>query len=288
MSTVDQVLDAARDLVTQALSGLQTSPPSFYAYKGWPQPEELASDLANKVVHVSVYSDDLGERETTIGIDRAEQSKAPVVNLSAQLSAIKLQGGDAVTPAAGTITFAGTVDPGVIMLVSVNGKSASYSPATGAYLADVATGLAAAINADATLSGVVVASASAAVVTLTALTPGVDGNAITFGLKIGGTGEVTRRTRQQAARIEIHVWAYDDASRALYANTIDDAFAEAHFLMPADGIPSRLTYRSTIQTDAEIKHGVYRRVLHYTVDYSRTRVADAVQVLEGLTTVSAT
>lgn len=78
--------------------------------------------------------------------------------------------------ALGTVTIAGTVGAGPTVTVTIAGHPVTYTYVSGDTTASIAAGhIAAAINADTTDSGVVVAAASSAVITITAKKQGVSG-----------------------------------------------------------------------------------------------------------------
>lgn len=78
------------------------------------------------------------------------------------------------SPQAKQVTTVAVSDPGddVDVTITINSVDVTYNTGTGAAAADIATGLAAAINAEPLVRGQVVASAASTTLTLTGVTPG--------------------------------------------------------------------------------------------------------------------
>lgn len=99
--------------------------------------------------------------------------------------------------ATGTVTFSSIVQNDTVTINGVvfTGKdspSTAVQFQTGGTDAAAATSLAALINADTTLDGMVVATADGAVITLTALVPGELGNAVTLAISAHGSVSAAR------------------------------------------------------------------------------------------------
>lgn len=283
MASIDSCLDALVNIIKTAVADQEEE---HFVYKGWPQPEELERDIAECRPNISVYCGEHGERLNLAGAMPFVVTTEPTTALLAAVSDVKLTGGGVATSAAGTITFTGTTTPGTIMIVEIGGLYIPVKPASNATMTVVAAAVAAALNASAAFNALYLATAATNVVTITKILVGADGNTKNLGIKIGGTGEMTAVTRKQTAPVEVHVWAYDNDSRRNFADAVDDLLADTGFLLLDDGTSARLMYKGTSQTDAEIRHGVYRRILRYTVEYVRTKTVPVVSVLETLTTIT--
>lgn len=97
----------------------------------------------------------------------------------------------------GTVTIGGTFHAGDVVTVIINGTSVTHTVVAGdTNLAGVATGVAAAINANATLQALVLASASTDTVTITAIT-GNDTN-ISLSSSVSGVGATVTATASGA------------------------------------------------------------------------------------------
>ncbi len=286
MANLDLVMDAIRVSVDAALTAENLS--GYVAYKGWPNPEELAKDLAALKVNVSIAPDAHGERRLPTLARSFQLTSEPVVYLMATVSGPMLAGGGVGTPASATITLAGIVNAGLATMVNLNHVPVAYSPVLAETLEETAAGIATAINANVSLNTSFVATALGAVITIAAIVNGVQNNAVPLTFKIGGTGYLSKETGRTSAVFTVHVWAYDDESRALYANAINDALSDIDALPFSDDTYGRLVYVRTLQTDMEEKEGIYRRILFYQVEYARIRRITGTQVLEGVTQLEAT
>ncbi len=280
MATIDDVMTTLAAECTEALASVQLD---TLAYPGWPQQQELLEDLKNRIVNVSVYPSPHGERNTTRFAPVFRVVREPVANLSAVLSAVKLQGGIGEVAATATIELRGSINEGVVAILYVGGAYVPFHPVTGATLEATAAALAAAINNDASASTVVTASVAPSLtgVVLTAREPGMAGNSIPVRFSIGGTGVVSCIEKTQTHDFEIHVWAYDNDARKLVGDALERHFTHERTLTWEDGEMFKLRYAKQVQTDAEIKHGIYRRIVYYSVEYPTTYKTEAVQVLEG-------
>jgi hypothetical protein len=215
-----------------------------------------------------------------------ETITTPDVDLVGTCSGELLQGGSTGVAASGTITFKGTVNAGTMMIIEVGDLYVPYKPATAATMTAVALGAAAAINAHVDAGALFLATSALGVLTITTLATGEDQNTTHLGIAVGGEGTIRAVTRRQIAQVDVHVWAYDNASRELVSNLIDDGLSQVAWIADVDLSGIRLDYKATITSDAEVKHGVYHRVLRYTVEYVRTKTVTTYSVLEPLTTIA--
>ena len=274
MSSIDSVLVAIVDKVKAILTTdllVDEDDPSFpvagtaYVYPGHPQPEDLQKDLERQLVHVSVFCDAHGERRVPTMRKEWATLTEPDVDLTATLSGPLLQGGDVGVAASGSITFGGAVNAGAMVMFTIGSVTVPYAPVAAATMTAVAAGAAVAINAHAEAGALVTATS--------------------VGIALGGQGTVRAALRRQVAQVDIDIWAYDNDSRALFANSIDDGLAEVSVLLDASQTGIRIMYKNSVTSDIEIRHGVYRRVLRYTVEYVRTKTAATYSVLQHQTTV---
>ena len=294
MSSIDSVLVAIVDKVKAILTTdllVDEDDPSFpvagtaYVYPGHPQPEDLQKDLERQLVHVSVFCDAHGERRVPTMRKEWATLTEPDVDLTATLSGPLLQGGDVGVAASGSITFGGAVNAGAMVMFTIGSVTVPYAPVAAATMTAVAAGAAVAINAHAEAGALVTATSVGAVLTITADVTGAEQNNTVLGIALGGQGTVRAALRRQVAQVDIDIWAYDNDSRALFANSIDDGLAEVSVLLDASQTGIRIMYKNSVTSDIEIRHGVYRRVLRYTVEYVRTKTAATYSVLQHQTTV---
>lgn len=283
MATIDTTLDTLRNKIRELLLPFQAPDYPVTAkhrvYKGSPIPEQLDTDLRAKILHVAVIPAPSGEQRMDGKNSSAEQVSAPNVQLTATLSATKLVGAPV------TVTFSGTVVEGTRTMTQIGAAYVPHRPTTGATPAQVATGVAAAINAHAEASALVTATAAAATVTVTNKNPIAVGGSLTFDFRIGGTAQYASELRRGKAEFHVHVFGYDDPSRVRYSDAIDDGLAALEFLSLQDGTTAKLEFVRSFQTDRELSHLVYRRTLVYSVQYIRTALTTGYQVLAGLVTI---
>lgn len=254
------------------------------AYAGWPEPGELRDHLATHLSHISV-SRRGGSKPQAVPIARTVVTDVPEVNIAATVSASQLQGGDAATQASALVTLAGTPGEGLNFLFKIGDTYVPYHPEGVLSLDTMLQEAAGAINAHPDLVGVVTATAlGGAQLLVQAATVGEAANALEVWLRIGGTGRSATQVKQNYASIDVHIWSYDDATRSLIFETLDDTLAEDRFLTSEGDVPIRIMYAGDTTMDAEIRLGVYRRILHFTVQYGTTRSVEAYTVLEGAVT----
>jgi len=288
MARLDDALNGITEVIVAALAD---NPLETAAYPGWPHPEELKFDLQNFKSHISVYpmspTETLGHTPLSSSI-----TLPPTIDLEVEASATQLQGGDGSTPASGTITFTGDVGTGLNLLVKIDTVYVAYhpehppAPEDPLTVDDIAAEYADAINNNPDAADIVVATAAGNVLTLTHVTPGAEGNAIEFWSRVGGTGSVVMQVKKHELVVQVHVWSYDHETRMLLSEAIQSALDANAFLEAPDTSPVRLTFSKVAMADNEIPLGIYRRILHYDVEYTTTLSAEAYTVLEGLVTVT--
>lgn len=253
---------------------------SAIAYAGWPEPSELRDHLAAGRSHVSVIRNG-GSKPHRVPINRTAEISQPQVTVSATLSAPQLQGGSPTTKATGTVTLAGAGAPGLNFLFKIGDVYVPYHAETEKPLDVMATEAAEAINVHPDLQGVATATAAEEVITIEAAAEGEQYNALEFWLRIGGTGETASQIKSVDAKIDVHIWSYDDATRNAIFEVLDSTLAEERYLTSEGDVPVRIIYAGDTTTDVEIRLGVYRRILHFAVQYGTTRTVEAYTVLEG-------
>lgn len=258
------VSDAANVLVATAAAALYpngTSQPSAAGgvpvriYVGWPNTQQLDTDLAAGTCHVSVFSRD-EERNTTRWTPTWKETSRGTVTIS-------------LTATGQVITVAGvlpTADNPQHVASFVNGTPYTYLVQAGDTLASIAAALAALIVVD--VPGTVAAGA-----TIT-LPPTARAGA----QRVGVAGTVLRTTRQQEKLFQITVWADTPAHRDAVAGPLDAALSDIVRLTMPDLTTARLRYRGSTITDKSQKAIAYRRDLLYTVEYSTTVTATASEI----------
>lgn len=270
MASIDTVLDGVVAAIATVVTGLDVE---AIVYKGWPHPEELDADLAKRVCHISVYPSEAGQKTTSHGTGKSQVVREPVVDLTKVVSADEIAPGDSAT-----ITLGGTVNDGVFSILELAGEYVPYKPVLDMNPDQVAIGIYDAVRAWEPLDGKVTVAVTDNVVTITNDTDAK----INLAYKIGGTGQYGTIIRTQSGEVQVHVWAYDDQSRQVLSDAVDDHFGEETVLSFADCSGGNLSYVRMAQNDSEIRQGIYRRILFYSVEYSKVRLDEAYQVLVGL------
>ncbi|QOR55280.1 MAG: hypothetical protein SHS37scaffold220_49 [Phage 67_12] len=227
-------------------------------YEGWPNPQQLDADIGVGKCHVSIYPRP-DERNTTRYSPTWQQASINTATLT-------------LTVNGQTITLAGTIplasNP-TNLSVFANNLPFVYAVLPGDTLATAATALAALIAVS--IPGTV---AAGAVITLPS-------SGLVEWVRVGVTGTSVRTVRSQERVIQIAIWADTPAHRNALAKAIDAALAVTTFLALPDGTGGRLTYKSTLPSDALQKTRLYRRDLLYTVDYATTQTETETQITQG-------
>jgi hypothetical protein len=239
--------------------------PNVRVYPGWPVPEQIDLDLANKVgltpapiCHVSVWPLPT-ERNTT----RYLPSYRDVTLNTATLS---------LFAAGQTVTVGGTIPPASSphnLAVFVNGTPYVYRALTTDTLQSIAAALAALIPGG---------TSAGQVITV----PGELG-----AVRVGISGTAVRLVRNQERAFQITIWADSPAHRDAIVQVIDPVLAATPFLSFPDGSAGRLIYRGSPITDMQQKMAIYRRDLMYSVDYSTTQTSATTQITQTQLSVGA-
>lgn len=226
-------------------------------YAGWPQANSLDSDLAAGIAHVSIYPTRI-ERNTTRYPKDWQTLAINAATLTLTAAGLQITVGGAM-PAQ---FFAQNV------MAMVNGQPYVYATQAGDTLTSIATGLATAIAA-----GVPGTSSAGAVITLPA-------GALIDAVRVGATGTSIREIRRQERVFQIIIWADTPAHRDAIAAVIDPALADMPRITLADQSAARLIYRDSPIMDGLQKEKLYRRDLHYMVEFATTQTATDAQVTQ--------
>ena len=289
MASIDDVLAGLVTVCQTAIQQAGITNPYVGPYPGWPVPTALDADIRALKTHISIFVND-NEKLYTRWRSPYVISVDADVGLSATVSGTSLLGGQdsPITAASGTVTFLGEVTGGARMIGFIGNIPVAFTPASGIVLSSVASGFVTEINSSAA-SGIVTASASGNVVTIVANGSGASGNVIGLSLQIGGTGFVKQEQRRQRRQFTIDIWAPNNALRALFADAIDNYIATQDFIGPLTDQQdeyARIYYTRTIQTDKEMRHGIFRRILTYEIEYQTTSLLPFYQVLDPQVNVS--
>ncbi|MBT9168751.1 MAG: hypothetical protein DDT19_02099 [Syntrophomonadaceae bacterium] len=204
---------------------------------GHVSPNALATVSGSVVTITSTVSGAAGNTPITIASPQ----------LGATFTSAGLAGGvTGVTPATatGTVTVDGTWRVGDRAIVTVRGNANTHTVITGATASSsIATALAALITTASVANGAT-ASASAGVITIRAITPGIDGNAITLATSQSGPGaDVPARAMTLRMTVPTVTSAAGDAALTAGERTVMRVTVAAN---PAEDVELRtLTFRIT-------------------------------------------
>ncbi len=245
-----------------ASAGLPASPALTIGY-GWPSESTVMRVATGEVGPLaSVYDEGVPRNTTRWHPIPAIADSVVTAGLAAALSA-------AVTSTTATVTLSGT--PKANDCVAVGGfntplaaQAASYTANATDTLDTIAAGLAAAINAAMT---VVTASASGAVVTLTAV------GTVSLSVGVANQGTKTTEFKRVERRVRVVLWTPSEATRQSYGDPIDSQLARLYAgygFQTVAGDWVRLAYQSDQYVEQEQLRDIYRRDFRLTLEYGVT------------------
>lgn len=217
-------------------------------YPLWPLPRQLDADMAAPptapIVHISVYTQPGMERNTTrfprIWFDQVKNTST----ITATLSGF-------------TITLGGTITAGHYVSVEIGTQNAySYAALVSDTLSTFATALAALINVN------FACTASGPVITLPATTQG------RIVVRTAAPGTVIQNLELTNQMFKVTVWAPNNGLRVAAASIIRPALAQIDYLTLPDTSMGRLLFSDSTDMDRLEKTNVYRRDIHYWVEYA--------------------
>lgn len=253
LSTVETALLA---IIQDAVYPNGTSNPSVVnadvrIYRGWPIAAQLDTDLAAGKCHVSVYSQQNMERNTTRYPRETKITARPVHTVTA-------------TVAGNDVTIGGTIStPQNVIVLCGTAFAFPYSIQSSDTPASIAAALAALIAAS--FPGT---SADGTVITI-AGAPGI------VEARVVGAFSTWTEQRRQERGIQITCWCPTPAARDVLAPAVDLAFAEIDWLTLSDQSACRIRYERTIETDVPQKVQLFRRDLFYSVEYPTVTIGTA-------------
>ncbi|MCQ8279868.1 hypothetical protein NFI95_15595 [Acetobacteraceae bacterium KSS8] len=247
MADLSDVEKALMALVQQTAATLGST---VEVFRGWPQADDLTTDLKAGTCNVSIYSQPGGSRDTS----RYSRSPYPMAQIASTLTS---------TSGGNSVTFGGAAQAGGQAGILAAGigfgviTQATDTPST------VAAALVAAITSDGRLN----AAATGPTVTVTALDTS-DGIPSTGFTAVGQQAQSELRRQEQ--RIQVTAWCPTPILRDQLASLIDTALAGTDWLTLSDGSSARIRYVSTSESDASSQAALYRRDLIYVVEYPTT------------------
>ncbi len=246
-------------------------------YRGWPVAEQLDTDLANAIAHVTVF-EQIGTTRLTGGNLDPEISVSTPCTLTASV-------------AGNTITFSGSCSAGQLAGVEFGGASWYYRVQSTDTPLTVAQALSVAIDSGALTSesgaalgaaGSVLSLGNTTVVSLGTGGAGVltIGTTQSLTARTGQTGQTIKRTREQEEGYQIICWAPDPTSRDTICSTLDAVLSNTRWLQLPDQA-ARLVWHGTHTDDVPSKARLWRRYLTYSVRYWTTQITAAPPMLFG-------
>lgn len=265
MATTPKLQDALQALVNAIETALTAAdaPGKGQVYIGWPTGTEETQKLGASDIEGSITVYPLHGQDATRYPADAVLLTAPVVNLVA-------------TVAGDTVTFSGESDVAYNIHGFIGGKTvdAYYQTTASESLANVATGVAASVNALA-ISGV-------------HATPSGDAVTITGGqfseVNVGGTGTIAIEQRRVRQMVQVTIWLNDFIARFEVADAIMMSIGTAtnHFLTLSDGSQAFIEYQTDHMDDSsESSYSLAAHHIVYMVEYGILQPITAYEI-EGV------
>lgn len=259
MADMTDVADALVGIIEAAVyPGGTGQPPAggvaAKIYQGWPEPQALKADLAQRIAHVTVFPAPT-VKTTTRRMPEWQQLTAPAPTLSAAAAGV-------------TITLSGTVAMPQAVCLIVDGQDFAYGLQQGDTLASIAAALAALVNASQP------ASAAGAVVTI----PG----ARRIVARVVANGTSAREVAREQRVFTVSVWADCFDHREPLARVITPPLAALTRLDMPDGTSATCEYAGSLQIDSEQMQGIFRRDISISIDYGtiETRTDNQVGIVQ--------
>jgi hypothetical protein len=210
------------------------------AYRGWPAPAALNSDLSAGVINITIFPAITPDEVPDCYLEMSYVPPPPT-RLIASVT------GDSVT-------FSGLVAVNQVAGVLVDGVPYSYRIRVGDTTGNVAANLAALVFGDriAILSGSAITIPGAARLIARAVTDAT----------------VSRSLRRQRREVLLCTWCPSPALRDSVCGIIDRALATASFIDLSDGSTAHVQYVSTKVYDQSQSALLFRRDLCYKFEYS--------------------
>jgi hypothetical protein len=275
MASQFQILGSVLTLVKAALDGLSPAV-SYKAAIGYPPVNALQGIAkgtpAGQPALVSIYDRKISRNSTRWSPYVFAQEVVPAT-LTTAIAPERIAPG-----ATAQITLGGTLTAGD----SVSALAIAVGAGTGAVVVTgteddtpttMATALAAAINSNPSLSGLLTATASGPVVTVT----NVAQVALAVGSYAGNGGSQQREIGRRDQQVQVILWAQTVEQRNAMVEALAEAIAESELnfgpSLP-DGSTARLSYVSDYDLEDDTLEDVYRHDFMVGLDYPVT-VTDA-------------
>jgi hypothetical protein len=249
---------AVVDLVAAALypngpDAASVPGPDCRIYRGWPNAAALDADLRAGKVNVTVYPASGTGRVSTRYVQ--EWVGTPVVpSLTAQVVGV-------------SVTFGGSVAPGQVAGLAIDGLAFAYRVQASDNPALVAANLAVLVRVNR------MAQVAGSTITL----PG----ASEVLARVVADAPAQQEVRRQTQVFRVTCWCPTPQTRDAAAGAIDLAMAPLTFLGLADGSQGRVIYAGTTVFDQSQDALLYRRDLLYSVEYATVLTATQPAMLFG-------
>lgn len=227
-------------------------------FRGWPIQTSLDADLKAGIVNVSVFPMDTEQNVTRYASEWIEVPSHPITLT--------------MTVAGSTVTVGGRPRCPLNAAVLVDRKAFVYPVQATDTPTSIATALAALINIR------MPASSNGPVITV----PG----ASKLETRIGAVGSIVQEVKRQKKGFQITVWCNSPLVRDAVASVLDPGLADLTFLSLSDGTSGRIRYERSHTIDSAQRVGLYRRDLHYSVEYATTVERKAAEVVGDIVNVS--
>lgn len=274
MASQFQVLASIEAMVKAALAPVIVNgvPLSYAAAIGWPAIKTLQNVAKSGPAIVAIYDRKIS-KDSTRWSPYAFNQVVTVATLTTALSQSSVApGGAATITLGGTVTAGDAVSALAIQIGAATGAVVALGAATDTP-ATMATQLAALINSDPSMAGVLTATATGDVVTIT----NVATVALALGSYTGNGGTQQREIARRDQQMQVVLWARTVEIRNAMAAALAVAIAESVINFgPAlpGGTQGRLSYVSDYDLEDDTLEDSYRHDFMVSVDYPVT-VTDA-------------
>lgn len=268
MATQFDALAGLQQLVDSALAPGGTPITPYESAIGYPSLGRLQQVAKTGVAAVSIYDRKISKNSTR-WMPYVFQQTLVAATLTTALHPNQIAPG-----ATATITLGGTVTAGD----AVSALAVSVGGTTGAVVAigtgadsptTMATKLAGLINSDSSMAGVLTASATGTVVTVT----NVSTVALQLGSFVGNGGTQQREIARRDLQVQIILWAQTVVQRNLMTQALAVAIAQAEINFGpvlSDATQGRLSYMSDYDLEDSTLSDVYRHDFIVSLDYPVT------------------
>lgn len=278
MASQFQMLASIQAMVNAALKPngspivINNLPLSFLSAIGYPSMNTLQTIPKNGPALIAIYDRKISKNATRWSPYTFQQSVTPAT-LTTAISPSEIAPGETAT-----VTLGGTVTAGdaVSCLAQQVGAVTGAVVVSGAVTdspTSMAASLADAINVNASMSGLLTATSSGDVVTIT----NVAQVALAVSSFTGNGGSEQREIGRREQQVQVILWAMTVEIRNAMVEAIAEAIAESEInfgpVLP-DGTQSRLSYVSDYDLEDDTLEDVYRHDFMLSVEYPVT-VTDA-------------